>query len=199
MRVLLVAAAVAFVCSVVVSAAVYVLRPMQQAYEQIERNRAIVAVALDVPDTATELEVVSAFVGLEAMTVSDALVYLARNEVGVERWVVPFSGRGMWSTIDGFVALDADLEAIAALAIERHGETAGIGDRIEDPEWLDAWRGKRLHDAEGRLAITVVAGADAAYEVDLITGASITCEAVGTIVREAVAAVLPALRAKRGG
>lgn len=101
-------------------------------------------------------------------------VYFAE---GGQRIVLPFYGRGMWSTITGFLCLERDYETIAALEIYSQAETPGIGDRIENRQWLDKWRGKKLHDSTGALALRIGAAgsaAEAEHRVDGITGATVT-------------------------
>lgn len=112
-------------------------------------------------------------------------VFVRLDDDAIDRLVLPVHGRGMWSTLYGYVALGADLNTVERLVIHRHGETPGIGDRIEDPAWLGAWRGKRVYDADGELAIRVLRGRrpGSVHEIDLISGASVTSAAVGNMVR----------------
>lgn len=216
-RTLLTVAAVALVCSAMVATAVYLLRPMQKAYAQLDRNRAILA-AIGV-DTAAmdDRTVVSAFLELDARLVDLALddftpapamttpwgydhwsgpdqaeetpatlvpVYVGWRDGALDRLVLPVHGSGMWSTIYAYVALQPDLATIAELVIYRHGETPGIGDRIEEPGWLARWSGKRIEDDAGTLRLDVVRNPhDSAYQVDLISGASVTSDAVGDLLR----------------
>jgi len=112
-------------------------------------------------------------------------VYLVWGAAGLERLVLPIHGTGMWSTLQGHLALKADFNTIAALHIFRHGETPGIGDRIQDPTWEASWAGRRAYDLAGDVAIRVGRAdtADGTYRVDLISGASVTSMAVGDLVR----------------
>lgn len=218
-RSLAVAAVVAVACSAMVATAVQVLRPLQQGYAQLERNRAIVDAAGMLPDAASERQVVEAYrtldvavidiaTGAQVGTVGDAYafdhwdaaapgggeaaatgagrvpVYVARLGGELHRVVLPIHGRGMWSVIYGYLALQPDLSTVADIVIFRHGETPGIGDRIQQPEWRARWRGKRVYDDDGRVRIRVVAGAAGPHEVDVISGASVTSEAVGELVRD---------------
>jgi Na+-transporting NADH:ubiquinone oxidoreductase subunit C len=50
---------------------------------------------------------------------------------------------------------------------------------------LDQFRGKRLTDEEGEPALQVVTGgADGPWQVDGISGATITCDRVGDLMRD---------------
>lgn len=227
-RTLVVAAIVALACSAMVSSAVYILRPIQQGYASIERNRAILAVAGRLPPgDVSDREIVAHFLDIEAHVVDittgnyvtgvdarsfdhweseigsdgkEAIVaeidgtapghgptlvpvYIVRKGEALERLVLPVHGRGMWSTIYGYVALSADLSTIADIVFFRHGETPGIGDRIQDPAWLAGWRGKRIFDEGREPRIRVVKAAQGPHEVDLISGASVTSGATGDLVR----------------
>jgi Na+-transporting NADH:ubiquinone oxidoreductase subunit C len=107
--------------------------------------------------------------------------YLLYEEERLTLMVMPFYGPGMWSTIHGLVALEADLATVAGVTIHDHGETPGIGDRIQAPEWLAGWRGKRIYDPDGNYRFQVKALPDpdlAPYTVDAISGATITVSAV---------------------
>ena len=112
-----------------------------------------------------------------------APVYLVRVEGQLDRVVFPVHGPGMWSTIYAYVALQPDLDTVAKLVIFRHGETPGIGDRIEDDSWQSLWQGKKVFSENGEPRIDVVVGARGAHQIDAITGATITAEAAGDFIR----------------
>ena len=110
-------------------------------------------------------------------------VYLVHKTDNLKRIVLPVDGPGMWSTIYGYVALDEDLNTIKAVTFHRHGETPGVGDRVQDSSWLATWHGKRVRDESGELRFRVTKNASGPYEVDVVSGASVTTEAAGEIVR----------------
>lgn len=217
-RTLAVATLVALSCSAMVAAAVHLLRPVQQGYELLDRNRSVVeAAGLLPPGAVSDTEIIGEFLDIEAHVVdlrsgeylpqfdahsfnhwapsgdgsaaadaaenARAPVYIVRRNDTLERIVLPVDGPGMWDTIYGYVALAADLNTVLDLVIYEHGETPAIGDRIEQPEWRRQWQGKRIYDEQGNVRIGVSARADDIYGVDLISGASITSDAVGTLVQ----------------
>jgi len=110
-------------------------------------------------------------------------VYLVRKAASLQKIVLPVDGSGMWSTIYGYVALGKDLNTISGVTFHRHGETPGVGDLIEDEAWLAAWHGKRIRDEDGTLRFRVTRDATGSFEVDLISGASVTTQAAGELVR----------------
>jgi len=109
-----------------------------------------------------------------------ALVYLVRRDGEVSKIILPVSGYGLWSTMYGFLALEADGNTIADVTFYSHGETPGLGDFIAKPAWRELWRGKRAFDESGKLEIQVVKGRVSAddplgdYHVDGVSGATLT-------------------------
>ena len=116
-------------------------------------------------------------------------VYLVRDGDDLHRIILPVYGPGMWSTIYGFLALESDLNTIVDMSFYEQEETAGIGDQILRPDWLARWRGKRLYDEQGAVRFRIADGSvdpgspDAAYQVDALTGASVTAGGVTNLIR----------------
>jgi Na+-transporting NADH:ubiquinone oxidoreductase subunit C len=117
-----------------------------------------------------------------------APVYLVWRDDEFERIILPIRGAAMWSTLYGFLALEADLNTIAAATFYEHAETPGLGDQITRPDWLSQWEGRQIYDAQGELRFAVGAGQiqpdspAAQYEVDALTGATVTADAVTALV-----------------
>lgn len=114
-----------------------------------------------------------------------APVFLVLDDAGeINLLVLPIYAQGYQSTIRAFLALEADLNTIAALSIYAQGETPGLGARIQTSEWQNLWPGKSLVDNTGTLQVTVTRGkATAEHEIDGITGATRSSLAVGNAVR----------------
>ncbi len=109
-----------------------------------------------------------------------SLVYLIKDKGKLKEIVLPIRGKGLWSTMYGYVAIDRDLRTIDGIAFYEHGETPGLGGEIENPAWEAGWQGKKIYDDEGKVAIKVAKGASkakgkaASYEVDGLSGATLT-------------------------
>ncbi|GGI96041.1 Na(+)-translocating NADH-quinone reductase subunit C [Shewanella hanedai] len=91
--------------------------------------------------------------------------------------VVPVYGKGLWSMLYGFVAVKSDMNTIGNLVIYEHGETPGIGDFLNDPEWTDKFRDKQIFDEKGKVAIKVVKGGAKEgdiHGIDAVSGATMT-------------------------
>lgn len=113
-----------------------------------------------------------------------ATVYLLERDGDLMLVVLPVTGAGYQSTIRAMLALEPDLQTIAALTIIEQGETPGIGSRVEDPSWQALWAGKQVADEAGQIVITVVRGqATEPFEVDGITGATVTSNGVANMLR----------------
>jgi Na+-transporting NADH:ubiquinone oxidoreductase subunit C len=108
------------------------------------------------------------------------------------KYAFPVSGKGLWSTIYGFLALENDLATIAGITFFKHGETPGLGGEIEKPDFTDQFAGQRLLDEEGEpVTFRVVKGGVEArypegnpYAVDGLSGATITGEGVASFITE---------------
>jgi len=118
-----------------------------------------------------------------------ALVYLVRRHGEIHRIILPVWGYGLWSTMYGFVALESDGNTIADITFYSHGETPGLGDFIDEPDWRALWRGKQVFDESGDVAIRVKKGrvsADdprARFLVDGVSGATLTGNGVTNLMQ----------------
>lgn len=133
------------------------------------------------PETSTQLTRAQDVAGLGRRE-NLAQVYLVRREGALALVVLPVRGRGYQSTIRAYLALEGDLDTVAAFTVYDHGETPGLGSRITDAGWQAQWAGKKLTDG-GKVAIEVVTGsASGPNEVDGISGASVTGYAVTDMI-----------------
>ncbi len=113
-----------------------------------------------------------------------AVVYLVRNPAGnIALLILPVRGVGYQSALYGYVALSANSNRIIALKFYEHGETPGLGSRIQDPEWEALWPGKQAYDADGSVSIHVGKGGDSFNRVDGISGATRTIMGVNGLIR----------------
>ena len=113
-----------------------------------------------------------------------APVHLVRQDGNLLLVVLPVYGTGYQSTIRAYLALQGDLDTIAALSIYAQEETPGLGSRITEAAWQGLWAGKRVADETGEIRIGVVRGAGGSeYEVDGITGATRSTTGVTNLVR----------------
>lgn len=117
-----------------------------------------------------------------------APVYIVRDGEAIEQVILPVYGAGLWSTMYGYLALEADGATVRGLRFYEHAETPGLGDQLEKTDWLAQWPGKQLYDASGDVRIEVVRGqappgADLQYQVDGMSGATLTGRGVTNLIR----------------
>jgi Na+-transporting NADH:ubiquinone oxidoreductase subunit C len=119
------------------------------------------------------------------------VVATTRDAAGkLESVVLPISGKGLWSTIYGYLALEGDLAHVRGVTFYKHGETPGLGGECENPVWCAQWKGKSILDEQKKLVgITVKKGkvdpaipAEKAHKVDGLSGATITCNGINRFV-----------------
>ncbi|MDO4570242.1 MAG: NADH:ubiquinone reductase (Na(+)-transporting) subunit C [Planctomycetia bacterium] len=102
-----------------------------------------------------------------------------------DRVVLPIVGKGLWSVMSGFIALDSEsLNTVECLLFYDHAETAGLGGEIENPRWQNAWVGKSAFEGNTPKihVIKGVAPKDSPFEVDGISGSTLTCNGVNATV-----------------
>ena len=64
-----------------------------------------------------------------------SLVYLVKEGQTIKQIILPVRGKGLWSTMYAYVALDSDLTTIRGVSFYEHGETPGLGGEIENRRW----------------------------------------------------------------
>lgn len=118
-----------------------------------------------------------------------AIVYHVLDGQGqVEMIVLPIEGYGLWGTLYGFLALDADTKTVRGLTYYQHKETPGLGREVDNPRWKGLWPGRIAFDENGEVAIQVIKGqagpptADP-HHVDGLGGATITSRGVTNMLR----------------
>lgn len=118
-----------------------------------------------------------------------AVVYLVWDGDELQRIILPIRGAGMWSMLYGFIALESDLNTIAAATFHEQAETPGLGDVITHESWLAKWSGRKAFDTRGEPAFRVGPGridpasSPGRHGVDGLTGATVTGDAVTNLVR----------------
>jgi Na+-transporting NADH:ubiquinone oxidoreductase subunit C len=97
----------------------------------------------------------------------------------LNRVILPIEGKGLWSTLKGFLAINQDGNTVEGLTFYSHGETPGLGGEIDNPNWKSQWPGIKAFKG-GKPAITVRKGGarDRTHEVDGLSGATITSNGV---------------------
>jgi Na+-transporting NADH:ubiquinone oxidoreductase subunit C len=117
-----------------------------------------------------------------------ALVYVVEKEGQLEKIILPVHGYALWSTLYGFIALEADGNTVAGLGFYEHKETPGLGGEIDNPRWKALWPGKQVY-RDGEVELKLLKGAvnpnsaDALWQVDGLAGATLTARGVTNLVQ----------------
>jgi len=119
---------------------------------------------------------------------SKALVYHRVANDQVQSLILPIEGKGLWSTLYGYIALAPDTTTIEGITFYEHGETPGLGGEVDNPSWKSVWVGRQAYDEKWQPAVEVIKGfagpvAEDPYRVDGISGATLTARGVSNLVR----------------
>ncbi len=227
---LIVAVGLSLVCSIIVSSAAIVLKPIQEKNEEEFRQKIILDVAgLMVPGGNIE-ELFAAIeprmVELDTGEYSDAVdpatfdalmaagdpqlgiaipddkdiagigrrakfaaVYIVKDGTRVDQVILPVYGKGLWSTMQGYLSIAPDGNTVRGLRFYAHAETPGLGDQIDKEPWRAQWVGKLVYDDGDEPQIRVIKGLvpaaapDARYMIDGLSGATLTANGVTGLVQ----------------
>ena len=109
-------------------------------------------------------------------------VYIFKNGITV----VPCYGAGLWGPIWGYIGFEGDLKTIKAVCFGHKGETPGLGAKIADePSFAASFIGQQV--GSGDILFEVAKPANRQTEmngVDAISGATITCQALGKTLNQ---------------
>ena len=87
----------------------------------------------------------------------------------------------------GYLSVGTDGNTVNGLRFYSHAETPGLGDQVDKPAWRAQWVGKQLYDDNGVARIEVIRGVsqdrDSPYEIDGMSGATLTGRGVSQLVR----------------
>nr|MBF0222521.1 Na(+)-translocating NADH-quinone reductase subunit C [Desulfobulbaceae bacterium] len=117
-----------------------------------------------------------------------ALIYLVKENETISQIVLPVHGKGLYSTLYGFLALAADTKTVTGFAFYDQGETPGLGGEVDNPRWKAQWPGKTVYDNLWQPAIRLVKGGvnpadkNSVHQVDAISGATMTSRGVENLL-----------------
>jgi len=117
-------------------------------------------------------------------------------ESGSEKaYIVTIRGNGLWDEIWGNIAIKDDFKTVIGASFDHQGETAGLGAEIKDnPSFPRQFQGKNLYDKDGNFTSIVVKKGGARnprYEVDGISGATVTCDGVSDMLFDGIKNYMP--------
>jgi Na+-transporting NADH:ubiquinone oxidoreductase subunit C len=215
---LIVAIGLSLVCSIIVSSAAIVLKPVQEKNEEAFRQRIILDVAGLMEPGGDIAELFQAIeprmVNLETGDYTDSgdegvhvvipeeldlagigerptnvPVYLVMHGNDVDQIILPVYGKGLWSTMLGYLSLEPDGNTIKGLRFYAHAETPGLGDQIDKEAWRALWVGKEVFDSGDEPQIRVMRGPvpagahNSQHLIDGMSGATLTGNGVTGLVQ----------------
>ncbi|MFT6809155.1 MAG: Na+-transporting NADH:ubiquinone oxidoreductase subunit C [Saprospiraceae bacterium] len=114
---------------------------------------------------------------------------------GDKIYIVSVRGKGLWDDIWGNIAIKDDFKTVVGASFDHTGETAGLGAEIKDnPGFSRQFQGKKLYNEAGDYTSVVVRKGGAKnpiYEVDGISGATVTANGVSDMLYDGIAHYLP--------
>lgn len=116
-------------------------------------------------------------------------VYQVMSGDQIDKVILPIYGKGLWSTMYGFLALGKNFSTVEGITFYEHGETPGLGGEVDNPSWKASWKGKEAFDAQGKLALEVIKGKvdelepAAVHQVDGLSGATLTTRGVDAMIK----------------
>lgn len=116
-------------------------------------------------------------------------VFLVKDGDKLQSIILPINGYGLWSTMYGFLALEADGQTVQSINLYDQGETPGLGGEVVNPNWRVLWKGKKVYAENGDVALTLVKGTvdtsrpDAVNKVDGLAGATLTSRGVSNLIQ----------------
>ncbi|WP_330960802.1 Na(+)-translocating NADH-quinone reductase subunit C [Photobacterium sp. 53610] len=226
-KTLTVVVALSLVCSIVVSTAAVMLRPMQQDNAKLDVQRNILSVAGLLQDGVKVGETYNQYIepklvdlktgnfvdSVDGKSPADydprdaaknpalsvkldpasdpaklirlanvAKIYLVKDDNNqIQKLILPVNGKGLWSMMYAFVAVETDGNTVSGITYYEQGETPGLGGEVENPKWRAQWEGKKLFDDSFKPAIHVVKGGAPegdAHGIDGLSGATLTSNGV---------------------
>ncbi len=121
---------------------------------------------------------------------------------GQKKYVIPMNGLGLWGTIWGYIALNEDRNTVYGVYFSHSSETPGLGGEIAGLKFQNRFPGKNVVNG-GNVALKVVkfgkADQSSKYEIDGVTGATITSTGVNAMINKVLSAYVPFLTAANVG
>ncbi len=120
-------------------------------------------------------------------------LYVYKENGKVVSYCFPIEGKGLWSTLYGYFALETDAVTVRGITYYKHGETPGLGAEVEKDWFQENFKGKKIWDIKahrlvpttvmkGKVADLISDATQAQYYVDGISGATMTSRGVTAMI-----------------
>lgn len=109
---------------------------------------------------------------------------------GQTKYVFPLYGAGLWGAIWGYVAINEDRNTVYGAYFSHQSETPGLGAEIASLKFQDEFKNMKVAK-NGEVALSVAKYGkvtDKDYEVDGISGGTITSKGVDAMIKKCLGA-----------
>ena len=112
-------------------------------------------------------------------------LFMAKKDTS-NYYIVPLIGTGLWGPIWGFISFNEDGNTIYGASFDHKSETPGLGAEIRETFFEEQFTGLKILDNKGKFKSVEVkkGGATNDYEVDGITGGTITSDGVTDMLKD---------------
>lgn len=113
-----------------------------------------------------------------------------------KQYIIPVYGKGLWGPIWGYISLKDDLSTVYGANYSHQGETPGLGAEIATKNFQKEFFGKKIFNEQGKfVSVSVMKGGTADpnsdYEVDGISGGTITSKGVDAMLKDCLSSYKP--------
>jgi len=127
-----------------------------------------------------------------------ALIFKVRKAQGseeIEGIILPVEGKGLWSTLYGYLALQPNAVDIKGLTFYKHAETPGLGGEVDSAKFKNQWKDNKkalsftplkkgkYKGMTGPVLYVEKGSSKDEYSVDGLSGATLTSNGVTFLLR----------------
>tara|TARA_Y100001934_G_C12294259_1_gene746516 strand:- start:414 stop:1109 length:696 start_codon:yes stop_codon:yes gene_type:complete len=113
-------------------------------------------------------------------------IYVNIIDGQIDGYSIPISGKGLWSTLLGYFAIEPDGSTAKGITFYSHKETPGLGGEVDKAWFQNNFIGKKFINENGELVGIKIrkgkADPNSLYEVDGISGATVTSKGLETFL-----------------
>ncbi|NLC31935.1 MAG: FMN-binding protein [Clostridiales bacterium] len=150
------------------------------------RERRAILDAVGQTQARSDDEVIDAFdAAMKPVQIAgqNAYEYLENGET--KAYALPFHGAALWGSVDGYLGVNADMSRTTGIVFTDQNETPGLGGRIDETWYKEQFRDLPIED--GRI---LTYGSHDDYQIDAITGATQTSQAILRMVNAMIQSVI---------
>ena len=129
------------------------------------------------------------FYFIEDLTKKYLPVFCVRDEQNSLGYIVSISGKGLWSTLKGFLYIENDFETVKGISIYDHKETPGLGGEIDKDyvkkRYVDTKVDLKLNSNDEVVSVYMkkTPNQDSPNEIAYMSGATITSDGLNSFIK----------------